>query len=495
MKKLHIHISIFLLALGSLSSSCTKWLDLKPQDGLVEQDFWQTKEHVRSAVNGLYISLTSGNLVSSLFMHGEIRTNMVELSAFTTQVLDEYRFANLMSANTLTNWGEYYRIINLCNNVIDNAPKAKEMDPTFSQEDLDAYIGEALTIRAWMNFYLARIWGDVPLKLTFTQSDDDNLMIPKSTQAQVFEAVVADLTRAGGMVKETFGGSVAMDKGKITKNTVNALLADVYLWQNDYEKALAACEVIIQSGKFQLVPGTASTWLNTLFAEGNSVEGIFELQYDRQQLNPFHVLFRQNPTYLVGNNVYESLYMIDESNPENFDVRGDRGSLDASSGQIYKYQGINRELRKTLEESYTHWMVYRYADVLLMKAEALNELSRGQEALDLIYEIRERANALSFNDLNPSPSDPESITTFLLEERAREFAYEGKRWFDVLRFARRDNYARLDFITNMVTEYAPVDRQQSMLGKYRDPNSHYLPIYFTELQMNKALIQNPFYTN
>jgi hypothetical protein len=65
----------------------------------------------------------------------------------------------------------------------------------------------------------------------------------------------------------------------------------------------------------------------------------------------------------------------------------------------------------------------------------------------------------------------------------------------VLRHARRNNYARMDLITNMVMGYAPLDRQQSMLAKYRDPNSHYLPIYFTELQMNKALVQNPFYNN
>jgi hypothetical protein len=495
MKRINLYISIVLIAICSLSSSCSKWLDLKPQDGLVEQDFWQTKEHVRSAVNGIYISLVSSSLVSSLFMHGEMRTNMVELTTFTTQVHEEYRYANLMSTNTFTNWGEFYRIINYCNNVIDNAPGVKEVDPTLLQTDLDAYIGEALTIRAWMYFYLARIWGDVPLKLNYTQSDDDNLMIAKSSQEEVLAAVVADLVRAEGMVKETFATTIAADKGKVTKYTVNALLADVYLWQDDYSKALDACEMIVKSGKFELVSGDPSTWLNTLFAVGNSSEGIFELQYDRQQLNPFHNLFIQLPIYAVGGAVYETLYMIDEIDPTNFDVRGDRGSLDASTGQIYKYQGVNRQQRKTLEESFTHWIVYRYADVLLMKAEALNGLNEGQQAIDLIYQVRERANALGLNDLTPTADDQATISAFIVDERAREFAYEGKRWFDVLRHARRNNYARMDLITNMVMGYAPLDRQQSMLAKYRDPNSHYLPIYFTELQMNKALVQNPFYNN
>lgn len=480
-----------------LSSSCNKWLDLKPQSGLVADDFWKTKEHIRSAVNGIYITLINNTLAETLFMHGELRTDMVELTAFslTNQQLDEYRYANLMSSNTLVQWSLFYSIINLCNNVIDNAPAVKELDPTLTQEDLDAYVGEALAIRAWMYFNLGRIWGDVPLKLTFTASDDENFNIEKSTQTEVFAAVVADLLRAQGLVRETFNTTAATDKGKVTKYTVYALLADVYLWQDEFQKAADACNEIIKSGKFDLVPGTPSSWLNTLYANGNSIEGIFELQFDRQQLNPFHALFRLNPRYMVGANVHEGIYMIDALDPDNFDVRADRGSLDASTGQIYKYQGINREQRKTLEESYTHWFVYRYADILLMKAEALNGLEQGQEALDLIYTVRERANALSYNDLMPGATDYDNITTFLVEERAREFAYEGKRWFDVLRNARRNNYARIDLITSMIISYAPVDRQLSMLAKYRDANSHYLPIYFTELQMNKSLVQNPFYNN
>lgn len=495
MKNFRLYITLCLIAVGTIVGSCTKWLDLKPQDGLVSTDFWKTKEHIRSAVNGIYISLINSNLVEALFMHSELRTDMVELTAFRTQVMEEYRYANLMSTNTQVHWGLFYRIINYCNNVIDHAPGVQETDPTLTQEELDAYVGEALTIRAWMYFNLGRIWGDVPLKMTFTESDEDELAMEKSSQATVFAAVVADLLRAEPMVRETFGTTVAADKGKVTKYTVNALLADVYLWQDNFEGALLACNKIIDAEKFALVPGTSSSWLNTLFANGNSEEGIFELQFDRQQLNPFFTLLIANPRYMVGQNVYEELYMMDPNDPDNFDIRGDRGALDASTMQIYKYQGVNRTVRKQLQESDTHWFVYRYADILLMKAEALNGLTRGAEALELIYEIRDRGNALDLNDMSPGPNDQEAITTFLVEERAREFAYEGKRWFDVLRHARRNGYARLDLITNMVLKYAPADRQQAMLNKYRDPNSHYLPIYFTELQMNKLLIQNPFYTN
>lgn len=85
------------------------------------------------------------------------------------------------------------------------------------------------------------------------------------------------------------------------------------------------------------------------------------------------------------------------------------------------------------------------------------------------------------------------MTDYLLAERAREFAFEGKRWFDVLRNARRNNYERLDLLISMALISAPADQQQSIIAKLQDPNSHYLPINEYELYTNKALVQNPFY--
>lgn len=494
-----IHIfkkTIPALALALLSfSSCDKWLELKPQEGVIAEDYWKTKEQVRAAINGLYISLITSPLTQELFMHGEIRTDMVEISTFASQSYQEYRFANMLPTNGFSNWGTFYRIINYCNHVIDHAPAVKDLDPTFKQEELDAYVGEALALRAWMHLNLARIWGDVPIKLNYTASDEDLTSVAKSPQSEVLKAVVADLVRAEPMVHETFG-STAADKGKVTRYTVNALLADAYLWQDEYQKAADACDKIIDAEVFELVSGDPSTWINELFGQGNSVEGIFELQYDRQQLNPFYALFRQNALYTAGANVYEDLFQFDATDPENFDVRGDRGALSTATNMIYKYHAFSRTQTKSLEDSYTHWIVYRYADVLLMKAEALNGLNRGQEALDLIYTIRERGNAMTGNDLDPAADDQQGITDFIVEERAREFAYEGKRWFDVLRNARRDNYQRIDLITSMVVSFAPADRQQAMLGKYRDVDSHYLPIYYIEIQRSGGVLeQNPFYGN
>lgn len=497
MKIKFIKIIVAILVISGLSS-CNKWLDLKPQDGLVQQDFWKTKEHVAAAVSGIYISLTvpihrNRQLAEYLFVHGELRTDMIALSGFASIESQDFTTANILSTNSYTDWAPFYKIINYCNNVIDNAPGVLSLDPTFKQEDLDGYVSEALAVRAYLYFYLARIWRDVPLKLNYTKSDADNLQIPKSLQIDVLKQVEKDLLEAEQKAKVT-RGSAALDKGRFIKYSINVLQADVYLWLNNYEKALEATDKVITSQKYSLVP-KGDAWFTTLFANGNSVEGIFEIQFDNQQLNPFYFLLHQNAVYMAHPQVYEDLYMIDTSNPDNYDIRGDKAALNSSNNQIYKYQGFNRDLVKAFESSYTHWFAYRYADVLLMKAEALNELDRGAEALELIYEIRERGNALQLNDLEPADDDQAEITNFILAERAREFAYEGKRWFDVLRNARRNNYEKRYLILDMVLKVAPADKQQSILNKYKDENSHYLPIYFTELQANKALVQNPFYGN
>jgi hypothetical protein len=87
----------------------------------------------------------------------------------------------------------------------------------------------------------------------------------------------------------------------------------------------------------------------------------------------------------------------------------------------------------------------------------------------------------------------DGLTDYILEERARELAFEGKRWFDVLRNAKRNNYARLDILISIAVKSAPPDRQQSIINKLLDSNSHYLPILLSELQISQNLEQNPFY--
>jgi hypothetical protein len=496
-----------LLIMVSTASSCKKWLDLKPENGIIRQNFWKTKEQVQAAVLGCYASLLGAPagindrpLPEYFFVWGEVRADMLAPSTGITNEELEIMNVNILETNGITNWRSVYRTINYCNTVIDFAPEVLQNDATFSQQALDAYLGEAKALRALMYFYLVRSFRDVPLVLKATSSDDQLEQLAKSTGAQVLQQIVKDLSEAETTAPLTFN-NLTYDKGRITRYTVNAIQADVYLWMEKYPEATAACDKVINSGRFGLV--SSSTWFTSVFVNGNSNEGIFEIQFDKQKLNTFYTMFRTRPRFLAANIVSDpsdGLYQVDLQDATKFDIRGDGAAANFGDGRIWKYVGIDFNSIRAAEESYAHWIVYRYADILLMKAEALAMAGNGQQALDLVDRIRIRGRALNTGgssgtgtSRNVSPSDTEGILSYILEERSREFAFEGKRWYDLLRFAKRENYKRLNILLEMVSRSVPGSLQQSAIAKFRDPNSHYFPIYQYELQTDKNLVQNPFY--
>jgi hypothetical protein len=483
-----------------LTTSCEKWLDLKPQDGIIRQNFWKTKEDVKAAVIGTYSSLFA--TTQTLFIWGEIRGDMLSPTIFTSPEQMNIINANILSSNSLTSWRVIYKTINYCNTVIDFAPRALVSDKTFKEADLNSYLGEVYALRGLMYFYLLRTFGEVPLQLKSTSSDANLEQLAKSTQQEVWDQIVSDLTFAEQYVPATYGVR-EQDKGRITRYTVNAIQADVYLWMEKYTECIDACNKVIGSGQFGLIAGRNadstlnSQWFNTVFYTGNSNESIFEFQYDNQVLNPFYPLFISSAKQFTGSPiVMDEVYTIDLLDDKQKDIRGDLASIRAGDLMIWKFAGADNSgsgTPRSATSSYAHWFVYRYSDILLMKAEALAWTNSGQEALDLVKVIRDRANALPATEKTPDLNSAVDISDYIMEERAREFAFEGKRWYDILRNSKRNNYEHLQYLLDIVIKTAPSDKQQLILNKFKDIQSHYLPINLYELQTDKNLVQNPFY--
>lgn len=495
----HIITYTFLLALGISLASCNKWLDLKPQDGIVRENFWQTKEQVDAAVIGIYSSLLGSTnndipLAEYFFVWGEVRTDMVTPTNRANADEIDIVNINIQPSNRYSNWRSLYQTINYCNTVLELAPGVLAKDNTFKQEQLDRAIGEALAIRSLMYFYLVRTFRDVPLKLDATISDENLKPLPKSGGDSILNQLVADLKKAEPLLPLTYG-NIDKDKGRVTRYTVNTLLADIYLWMEKYTECAAECDKVINSGNFGLVGGNLSLFTEVYF-EGNSPESIFELQFDAQKINTFHSMhFFNTRRWMSAPQIMDEVYGVDIVNTIPFkDRRGEGTSLRPSDQTIWKYIGANENgsALRSLEQSYAHWIVYRYADVLLMKAEAINQLDQPLEASRLVKTIRERAEAYDFGAAMDSTSK-DGMETYILEERQREFAFEGKRWFDVLRNAKRNNYKNLQYMITMTAISIPAERQQAAFAKLRDKNSHYMPIALYELQTNKLLVQNPFY--
>jgi hypothetical protein len=351
-----------------------------------------------------------------------------------------------------------------------------------------------------MYFYLLRNFKEVPLKLSVTESDTDIEQLPKSTDQEIYQQIISDVKYASENAPETYG-NLAEDRGRITKYTAYTILADAYLWMEDYQNCLDACDKVIDSKKYQLFPvGTQQfAWYNSVFFKGNSVEGIFEFQFDDQVTNPFWDMFAVSAEFKAVDPIAEGdLFGVDVFDPNNRDIRGNNTSMSEATSAIVKYTN-----GRTSSTSFSHWFVYRYSDVLLMKAEALVWLNPGDEAnnteaINIVNNLRLSRNALA--NLNsgtvevPLPTaETEDISKYIFDERSREFAFEGKRWYDILRNAKRNNYENEQLLLDIVAAKAIPSKQQTVINKFKDHRSHYLPIYFTELQANKALVQNPFY--
>jgi hypothetical protein len=498
-KNITIKITFAILLLSIVS--CKKWLDRQPLDGITGAAYWKTKEQVQASVNGCYASLLgspngSRSLAELLFLWGELRADMLATTTFTLSEELDIMNVNILPTNGITNWRSVYQTINYCNTVIDFAPQVIGKDQTFTQDALNKSIAEVKGLRALMYFNLVRSFGDVPLKIKSTSSDEDIEQIPKASKDSVLVQIIQDLKEAETNAPITYGDRAA-DKGRITKYTINAIQADVYLWMEKYAECITACNKIINSSQFGLIDGTiANTWFNTLYINGNSNESIFEFQFDNQRQNTFYPLLGSPSRHLSANPlVLTDVFSVDFINPLNIDIRGDGASARSTDNMIWKYSGLSNDnkTQRASTQYFAHWFVYRFADILLMKAEATNQLGNGQEALDLVTRVRTRAGALAVTNTNPGPGDKDAVADFILAERSREFAFEGKRWYDLLRNAKRDNYRRLNILLQMVANTVPPDRQQSAIAKFMDKNSHYFPIYYYELQTDQQLVQNPFY--
>lgn len=491
-KKLILKFLIAALVISGIS--CKKWLDLQPLDGITGAEFWKTKEQVQASVIGAYSSLLasptgSRPLAETFFLWGELRADMLTATTATTPEEIDVMNVNILPTNSIANWRTVYQTINYCNTVMDFAPKVFENDKTFTQDALKKYIAEVKALRALMYFYLVRSFGDVPLKIKSTSSDKEIEQLVKSTQAEVLAQILKDLSEAEPDAVVSYGAQ-ATDKGRITKYTINAIQADVHLWMDNYTECITACNKIISSSRFALMDSTVSsnTWFSNLYGNGNSNESIFEFQFDAQRLNSFYPMLATSRRRFAANSaVLDEVFTVDLVNADNKDTRGDGASVRSTDGTIWKYIGVNNTATRAQEESYAHWFVYRYADILLMKAEALNESGNSQAALAIVDEIRAKRKALA------QTANTQDMALYILEERAREFAFEGKRWYDLLRNVKRNNYQRLPMLLDIVAKTVPPNRQQSAIAKFRDKNSHYLPIYFYELTTDKLLVQNPFY--
>jgi starch-binding outer membrane protein, SusD/RagB family len=482
----------FLISLVLLMQfSCNEWLDLQPPGGLIRDEFWKTKEDVESVLMAAYE--TFGSMDRMLFVFGEVRGDMLEgdfNQPGNEQLLMEN---NIYPDNSICNWSNFYKVINYCNEVIKNAPEVRKTDNTFTDFFMYSLMSEAYFLRSLSYYYLVRLYKDVPLILEPAESDDTDFYIAKSSEEEVLAQIVSDLE-----INRTYAPSggfqtIAENKGRASKAAYDALLADIALWRFQYEAALNHIGRIEQNIEILMMP--SARWFE-MFYPGNSLESIFEIQFEgnRSQNNGTYGLTQRFSNQYDPSQKALEMFAFEFASEL---VRGEGSSIKKYGDDdyiVWKYVGRapdGQTTRTGAEQFSANWIVYRLADVKLMKAEALSQLERYNEALFILNEIRQRADVPALSVANTRVAFEDAI----IHERALELAYEGKRWFDLLRMGRRDNFARKDKLIEIIVSNVPSTQKRILAAKLTNPLGWYLPVYETEIERNKNLVQNPFYDN
>lgn len=473
----------------ALSAGCEKWLDLIPPQGLIRQEFWKTKEDVEAVVMGAYETFAS--MDDMLFRYGELRADMVTGDVNLGEEEQMVAESNIYPDNWLCNWEDFYKVINYCNEIIKNAPLVREIDNTFTDYQLQGFLSEAYFLRGLAYFYLVRIFKDVPYVTEPTETDDADVYPAKMAGDELLRLVLEDLGNIRRYATTDGYQTLAEIRGRATKASIDALMADISLWLFEYEDVITYVERIEANEEYELLP--SARWFE-LFYPGNSLEGIFEFQFD-DQLNQPNSLYgmtqRLSYSYDPSQKAIE-MFGIEFS--KEF-VRGQDATIRKYGEDdfiIWKYVGRapdGETVRSGSVQRSCNWIVYRLADVLLMKAEALSQLGRYGEALVIINEIRTRADVTSLS----LPDSPVAYEDAILQERALELAFEGKRWFDLVRMGSRNNYSRKSELIEIIISSVPSTQKRILATKLTNPLGWYMPISETEVERNPNLVQNPYY--
>ena len=577
------YISMFVASL--MLVSCVDTIIL-PDDKTVEEDFWKSKSDVQLIVNNAYRSMLSENVISRLVVWGDLRSDeMIPVASVTgglVEDLTEINMANTQEDNQFVTWGGFYSTINYCNLVLASAGQVMAEDPSYTEGDYLADCSQMLALRSLCYFYLVRNFRDVPYVTEAFKNSSQERNVPQMAPNEVLDNCLRDLATAekNAILPTAYGDWRRV--GYFTRDGIQALMADIYLWRAsvshsaaDYEQAVTYCDKVIASKKSQHVLGFGETEqpdyplaegryaFRSLYVTKNAEESILELQFDGSSnlnaghghyLNPYNGRDNAAP-YLYASDIFNFGGTVYKTGTYTSDWRAlmntyENGKTALTVGELggymirkYVTQNANytpnatnqaAESKGTASDyassARSNYIVYRLPDIMMMKAEALTAMVAQRQAaagyedadgedvklLQTAFELVEKVNTRSresaietikWNTYNTA----EKMEALIMEERLRELAFEGKRWYDLMRY----NYRHIDGVDYntilavqkdngkaLPASYQPMlDLMKRKLGakgnavaaKMNTEGRLYLPISLTELKVSPQLRQNPEY--
>ena len=614
MKLKNIIKSIGLATLSSLPLvSCD--VEVLPLNQIIAQNYWTSKADVESVVFSCYTGLTSSDVITRMIIWGEVRSDNIKEGQQISQASKDLQYllnGNILETNTYCDFSAFYKLINRCNTVELYAPVIQERDPNYTESDLRQNLAEVKAIRDLCYFYLIRTYGDVPFTFVASIDDDQNYYLPATKQELILDTLIMDLEANVNYAPKRYVNEIE-NSARISRNAINAILADMYLWRAsnanvapatrnaDYLKCVEYCDKVIDAKiaeykedrygtlrpqisrdiyaeyGFPLLEewaesdqtsgvGTNAKAFNKIFGgDGNSFESIFELNFEEEshrygssnensvignlyggrnsrdngaQLAANDIMMSQKPgANYEANGLFSSYdfrsqtsFLWHESNPytiQKYVVESSRVKVGAYTS--WSVDGLNNSAR---QENYANWILYRLTDIMLMKAEAEvqiaayldenatattddgtttttpaprriiptgNVYSTAKEYYDDAFNIVRAINDRSTpqikvgtqNTSRPQRSNfniKKDFDLLVENERRRELLFEGKRYYDLVRRARREGNTTYvaGLLSNKFTQNSSAMRIKMAMIEFL-----YMPFSEDELKRNPLLVQNP----
>ena len=429
-----------------------KFLDLAPISNANVENYYKSTKDFENAMVGAYSSLRSSGVYHDYIqLIGDLRSDNTEMGTtasvrFNFFELSEFRDQVLNTINTGV-WEHHYRGIRRVHEILSKINGLSDATESFKER----IEGEARFLRALYYFNLVRVFGDVPLVTSRLGSVEDAYAIGRTAKSEVYDQIIEDLLYAG----QVLPASVKGEEGRATKGAALALLGKVYLTIHDFDNAKNKLAEVINSTQYDLLDDYGDLWI---VANKNHKESVFDVQFRRaagtstgsdfaERYTPY--LYPYLPWRSTGGgyniptvdmvNAYEDNDLRKDKSLREFYVNTNDVIVDGLEGRhCIKYFSMPTQG----QGSDDNWPVIRYADVLLMYAEALNEISFESNGLAFTYlnKIRTRAGLPEKTAGNPIPAlSVDSQQAFRLaieQERRVELAFEGHRWFDLVRTGR-----------------------------------------------------------
>jgi len=478
-------VFIYLFLVSALFSACHDDLDVAQKSEITSISMWTSESDATASVYGMYNKFRSTFSVGYVYW-GEYRTGLWGEGLASQAERDATYLNRLNSSHTYSNWASLYTTINNCNLILKYTPGIKFV----SESNKNKVLANAYFVRAFCYYWIARIWGDAPILLNGFESDKQDDLYPVRDPAdKVYAQVAADIDAALNSMP-----SSTTDRNLASMASINMLKADYYLWMaktrnggaTALQTAKTAVTEVLSSPSYGLLEDYASVFSSELnheiifawsyvkdeYTGGYPLDYLVPAQYTSKETieNPVKVGSHQqwcfySPAYknflssdpLDTRTIVSFQTFFDEPKNETFQW-------------INKFAGTWENSTRIFDSDI---IVYRYADAILFNAEIENALGNTSTAIAELNKIAERAYGVK--EYYPLTLTAGEVNSKILDERMKEFAAEGKLWWDFIRLGE------------------VFTRVPSLVGRENETNILLWPVNEASINSNPNILQTPGY--